>query len=132
MASSILYAVNSTTQPTVATGTVVNFGVPVRRYGSLIQLSGGNVEISGMGYYNIDVSVDILGTAAGTLLIQVYKDGVLVPGAIATRTTGDGSNYTVTIPTVVRQKCCCSTTITVVASGVASSITNAAIRVEKV
>lgn len=57
MSKSVIYANNSSTQTTVATGSIINFGSIVRRYGCNLNLSGGNVVIDGSGYYDVDVNV---------------------------------------------------------------------------
>ena len=131
MSKSVLYAVNSSTQPFVATGTVVNYGLPVRRYGNNINVSGGNVVVDGIGYYSIDTNLTVTPSGAGTLLVQVYKDGVAIPGANITRTVAADTAYAVTIPAIIRQNCCCDSTITVEFSGVAGNISNAAMVAEK-
>lgn len=125
-----MYAANTSTQAYVATGTTINFGSVVRRYGNNIALSGGNVVVRGAGYYNVDVNIGFTG-AAGTATIQVFKDGVAIPGATATITTAADTNFAVTIPTLIREVCCNESTITVVISGVAGNVVNAAIVVEK-
>ena len=130
MSKALLYAANTSTQAYVATGTVINFGNVVRRYGSNINLSGGNISVNGSGYYNIDAHFTFNG-AAGTATIQLYKDGVAIPGAVATQVESATGTYAVTIPAVIREVCCCESTITAVISGVAGNVTNAAIVVEK-
>lgn len=132
MSNSIVYAENATTQAFVATGTTVNFGNVVRRYGCNTNVIGGNGVINGSGYYIIHSSVNISGTAGGTATIQLYKDGAPIPGSLIRFTTADGVLSAISLPTVaVRQKCCCESTITAVISGVASNIINATILIEK-
>lgn len=131
MSRSILYAANTTAQTTVATGTVIDFGRIVRRYGSNLNLSGGNVTTMGMGYYDFDANVSFTAGGAGTATIQLYKDGTAIPGASATFTTESATRYAITIPFTTRDRCCCESTITAVVSGVAGSVTNAAINVAK-
>lgn len=131
MSKSVLYTANTSTQPFVATGTIVNFGTPVRRYGNNINVSGGNVVVDGIGYYNLDTNLTVEATGAGALLVQVFKDGVAITGASATITVAADTTYAVTIPAIVRENCCCESTITVVVSGVAGNVTNAAMVVEK-
>lgn len=129
MSKSVIYAANTATQDYVATGTVVNFGSIVRRYGGNLGLSGGNIIADGIGYYNADVNLSL--TGAGTISVQVYKDGAPITGAEATITGVADTTYSVTIPCLIRQTCCCESTITVVVSGTTGTITNAAIVVEK-
>lgn len=130
MSRSILYAANLNNQDFVAAGTIINFGNIIRRYGCNLNLSGGNVTIDGAGYYDTDINVTFT-AAAGTVSIQIYKDGVAVPGAEATLTTAATTNYSLTIPAMIRENCCCESIITVVISGAVGTVSNATIKVEK-
>ncbi|MGN0317807.1 MAG: hypothetical protein ACI4E1_07755 [Lachnospira sp.] len=131
MSKSVIYAANSNSQPFVAAGTVINFGSVVRRYGSNLCLSGGNVEVTGAGYYDVDTNFTVTANDAGTLKIQLFIDGVAIPGAVATITTTAATNYAISIPAIVRHTCCCEGTITAVISGATGSVINAAIDVIK-
>lgn len=116
----------------VVAGDRVNFGDIVRRYGCSVNMSGGNVSVTQEGYYDIDTSVTFVAGAAGVVTVTLLKDGVIIPGAVASVTVADADTVTVnTPPCTIRQKCCCESAITAVISGVAGSITNATIRVEK-
>ena len=130
MSKSVLYAANTSTQAFAATGTVINFGSIVRRYGDNLALSGGNVVARGCGYYDIDTNITFNG-AAGTVVVQIYKDGVPIPGATTSTTIAANVNAQVSIPAIIREVCCNESTITVVISGVAGNVINAAIDVEK-
>lgn len=130
MSKSILYSYNGTAQAVAAAGTTINFGTIVRRYGDLV-LSGGNPTIKSAGYYMVDTNIDFTPSAGGTMSIKVYSNGAEVPGAKVIRTVVADTAYAITIPAVVRSICCCETPITVVISGVAGSINNAAIVVHK-
>lgn len=132
MSKSVLYASNTSTQEVVAAGSSIDFGSIIRKYGSNLSLSGGNVVVKGDGYYNIDTVLTINTSTAGTVNIQVFRDGVPISGAEATSTVDINGIYTISIPTLIRQVCCCENIITVLVSGVAATVTNAAIRVEKV
>lgn len=130
MSKSIIYAVNSNTQTTNATGSIVSFGSIVRRYGCNLDLSNGNVIIKGAGYYDLDTNFSITPSSTGTLTIQLFKDGTPISGAKAViATTGDA--IAVSIPAIVRSTCECESTITAVFTGVATTVTNAAIDVIK-
>ena len=130
MSKSVLYAVNSTPQNYIANGTVINFGSIVRRYGQNLELSGGNVIVQGAGYYSVDINIGFT-SAAGDVTVQVYKDGVAIQGAMAIVTAAATTSYSLTIPALIRETCDCESTITVVISGTAGTINNAAIVVEK-
>ena len=131
MSKSVIYAVNSNSQPFVDTGTTISFGDVVRRYGSSLCLSGGNVEIKDAGYYDIDTNFSVLATTGGTLKIQLFADGVAIPGAVINATVVAATTYAFSIPAIVRHTCCCEKTITAVISGVAGNVINAAIDVIK-
>lgn len=130
MSKSVLYASNTSSQ-TLSTGDVINFGSIVRKYGCNCNLSGGNVIVSGTGYYNIDTIFTLTASAAGNAVITLYKDGVAIPGGIATFTMTAGDLCAVSIPAMIRQSCCCDSTITAVLTGIAGTMNNAAIIVEK-
>lgn len=131
MSKSTLYAVNSNDQ-VLTDGATVNFGNVVRRYGCHCNLSGGNAYVKGCGYYAISVNVTANATAAGTLSMTLYKDGVAIPGAVVSKTVAAGSIYNAALSNVIiRQTCDCEDVITAVISGTGATITNAAITVEK-
>ena len=131
MANSLLYGVNNSAQMVIV-GDRVNFGSPVRRYGKNITMSGGEVNVRGDGYYNIDASVTFVAGAAGIATVTLLRDGAVIPGASASLTVADASTYTINIPSsAIRQKCCGESTITAVISGVIGTITEASIRVAK-
>jgi hypothetical protein len=132
MSKSVLYAVNTAAQTIPATGAIINFGSAVRRYGCNLNASGGNVEISGCGYYDIDANVTFTAAAAGAAVIQLFMDGVAVTGAKATITIGAANEaQTVNIPALARMTCDCTSTLTAVISGLAGTVTNAAIVAER-
>lgn len=131
MSRSALYAANTAAQ-NLSIGSIVNFGNPVRRFGCNVNLSGGNVALNGTGYYDVDVSITFADTAAGTAVFTLLKDGVAVPGATATITTGTGSTvHSISIPAIVRNTCCKGSVLSVAVTGVAVNVSGAAIVVEK-
>lgn len=131
MSKSLLYGVNRTPQ-TIVVGDRVNFGSIVRRYGCNLNLSGGEVLVTGEGYYDVDASITFVAGAAGIATITLLKDGSVIPGAGASATVADGDTVTLVVPpSVIREKCNCESTITAVISGVIGVINNATIRVVK-
>lgn len=131
MSKSVLYAVNRTPQ-VIVIGDRVNFGQIVRRYGCGINMTGGEVFVTSEGYFNVDASVTYVAGAAGIVTVTLLRDGAIIPGASASATVADGDTVTLTIPSsVIREKCCCESTITAVITGVIGSVTNATIRVVK-
>lgn len=131
MSKSVLYAANTNPQTVVAAGSVINFGSIIRRYGCNCNLSGSNATVEGTGYYAVDTNVTFTGAAASTVVVQLYKDGVAIPGAVATSSIAANGIGSVTIPTIVRERCCVESTITAMISGLAGTVTNASIRVIK-
>lgn len=130
MSKSVLYAANSNAQTTSETGSIINFGSIVRRYGCGLKLSGGNVIIEDSGYYNIDTNFTVTPSSAGTLIIQLFQDGNAIPGAKVTL-SATVNTVAVSIPAIVREKCCCESTITAMFIGVDTTVNNASITVEK-
>lgn len=131
MANSLLYGVNNAPQ-VVIVGDRVNFGSPVRRYGKNITMSGGEVNVRGEGYYNVDASVTLVAGAAGIATVTLLRDGAVIPGASASLTVADAGTYTIVVPpSAIREKCCGEATITAVISGVIGTISKATIRVTK-
>lgn len=128
--NSLLYAANTIAQ-TLTAGQYIGFGVPVRRYGRNIQMSGGNVTIDGEGYYPIIANVTGIAAAAGIVSVQLYENGVPIPGAIASATVAADDTFAVAIPTAVRIKCCEEKVVTAQLLTVGAEITNASILVEK-
>lgn len=128
---SALFAANTNDQ-TLAIGNVINFGSIVRRFGCNCNLSGGNATIQGSGYYDINTNFTFTASTAGTVIITLYKDGTQIPGAISTTTVVADSIYSINISAIVREACCCESTITAVLSGTTGTINNAAIILEKI
>lgn len=131
MSKSLLYGVNRTPQ-TIVVGDRVNFGTIVRRYGCNLNMSGGEVLVTGEGYYDLDASITFVAGAEGIATITLLKDGSVIPGASASQTVAVGDTITlVTPPSAIREKCGCESTVTAVISGVIGVINNATIRVTK-
>lgn len=131
MSKSILYAVSSVAQSVVSTGSNITYGTLVRKAGCNVGLSGGNVVTKGEGYYDIYTNLTLTATAAGTAIVQLSKDGVIIPGALAEFTTAENSTYAVSIPCVVRNSCCCESSVVVNVSGVSGTVVNASIEVKR-
>ena len=131
MSKSAMYAANTSGQ-SVAAGGNISFGNIIRRFGCNVNLSGSDVTLRGAGYYDIDAEFVVTASAAGTAAITLYKDGTAIPGAVASFTAATDSVYCISIPALVRTFCCTQSTITAVLTGVAGTISNAAIRVSKI
>ena len=133
---SALYAAMQT--PTaVAVDGVIPLGSLIRRYGCDLSLNGNAVNIAGgnqsAGYYDVDASVTVTPTAAGTVTITLYKDGVAVPGATASAAGAAGAPVVLAFPALVRQVCCAAgSALTLVLTGAAATVNHVALRVQRI
>lgn len=129
---SAIYAAMQT--PTgVAAGSVIPLGSLIRRYGSDIELNGNSVNLTGAGYYDVDASISVAPIAAGTVTATLFQNGVAVPGASASAALAEGTVSDLNITALVRQVCCAAgSALTLVLTGAASTISNVALRVQRV
>lgn len=127
---SALFANNSTDQ-TVNAGGTISFGNALRRYGQDIFAIGGAVEVH-PGYYDIDTNFTVTAGGAGTLVVSLLKDGVVIPGANASITTVNDTIYTIAIPAIVRNMCPAGGVITANVTGVNATVNNASIVVKRI
>jgi len=134
MSKSAIYVANTTTQEVPVDG-LINPGNTVRRFGCNIRQINDSINLSGVGYYDLDASFTVAPTAEGEVTITALRDGTVIPGATATETAAAaGDSVNLSISALVREYCpCCdsSSTVTFVLSGVASSITNVSIVIKK-
>ena len=129
--SAIYTAMQTPTE--VAVNGVIPLGSLIRRYGCDISLNGNAVNIVGKGYYDIDVSITVSPTAAGTVTATLIKDGVVVPGATASANAAAGAPVALAFPALVRQACCASSSaLSLVLTGAASTVSNVALRVQRI
>lgn len=105
MCKSVLYTA-MTTGTVVASGGIIPLGSVLRQYGRNCQLYGNSVLLKGSGYYDVKSTITFTpaSTTADTYTVQLYKDGVEVPGAVATVTTG--VEATLPLTAVLRTQCC--------------------------
>ena len=133
MGKSLIQTVNQSSQ-VVAANSIIDLGSVIRRFGCNLRLNGNAVEVSGEGYYKIDCNVTLAPTAAGTVTVAVYKNGVALTGATASGSvTTAGNPVTLPLQTTIREGCGCDggTALTVVLVSGASTVSNVALRVEK-
>lgn len=117
----------------VAVDGVIPLGSLIRRYGCDISLNGNAVNLSGAGYYDVDASITVAPTAAGTVTATLVKDGVAIPGATASAAAAAGAPTVLSIPALVRQACCAAgSALTLVLTGAAATVTNVALRVQRI
>ena len=84
----------------------LELGTVRRRFGRNIQLSGNGILLEGEGYYKPDVTVTITAATAGTYTVQLYQDGVAVPGATQSVTAAADGVISFSFPSLVRLQCC--------------------------
>ena len=121
------------TPTAVAVDGVIPLGSLIRRYGCDVALNGNAVNITGAGYYDVDASVTVSPAAAGAVTVTLYKDGVAVPGATASETAAANGTVDLNIPALVRQVCCAAgSALTLVLTGVAATVDNVALRVQRI
>lgn len=121
------------TPTAVAVNGVIPLGSLIRRYGCDVSLNGNAVNITGTGYYDVDTSVTVAPTAAGTVTATLVRNGVPIPGATASASAAAGAPVVLAFPALVRQACCASgSALTLVLSGAAATVSNVAFRVQRI
>lgn len=133
MSKSLIQTVNQSSQ-VVAANSIIDLGSVIRRFGCNCRLNGNAIEVDGEGYYTIDANVTLAPTAAGTVTVALYKNGVALTGATASGSvTTAGNPVTLPIQATIREGCCCDggVALTLVLVAGASTVTNVAVRVEK-
>ncbi len=116
---------------------ILPLGSIIRRYGCDANLNGNAVNIYGgrenAGYYDVDASVTVAPTAAGTVTVTLVKDGVPIPGATASAAAAAGAPTVLSFPALVRQPCCASgSALSLVLTGAAATVNNVALRVQRI
>ena len=132
MSRSLIQTSNTTTSNVTANGTI-QLGSVLRRFGCNCRLNGNKVEVEGTGYYTVTGTVTLQPEAAGAVSVALYENNVAVPSAVATGTAAAiGDDVTLTIVTTVRETCCeGASSLALVLTEGASTITNVSMRVEK-
>lgn len=121
------------TPTAVAVDGVIPLGSLIRRYGCDISLNGNAINLSGAGYYDVDASITVAPTAAGTVTATLVKDGVAIPGATASAAAAAGAPTVLSFPALVRQACCTAgSALTLVLTGAAATVNNVALRVQRI
>lgn len=130
---STLYARNTTAQ-LLAVGDVINPGYSVRKTGTAIHICNDAVVVSGEGGYRFTAAFIAAPTAAGTITVTAYENGVAIPGATASATAGAGELATLPLVFTVSKYCPKNdrSVITFVVSGAAGTVSNVSLNVDKV
>lgn len=133
MSKSLIQTTNQSSQ-SVAAGSIITLGSVSRRFGCNLRLSGNGIEVEGEGYYEIDSVVSLAPTAAGSVTVALYENGVQIPGAIAYGSVSTANNpITLPIEATIRKGCGCTgaSTITAVLVTGPSTINNISVRITK-
>lgn len=136
MSKSAIYTANTTITSGIISGSTLPLGTTIRRFGCNAQLSGNGILLNGQGYYDVDVAITLAPSALDTLTVQLYKDGVPVPGAVATVTAAAGVMVAAPINALVRLQCCNTSStltlgVTAETDGTTITVENLAVVVEK-
>lgn len=126
MSKAVLYAANSSTQ-TLNSGSTVNLGTPIHGFGhtccnKTIDVVGGNLTFRAGGLYTINVSATVTGSAAGTVTLTIYQDGVATASLAATNVAAANEAANISLVTAVNVNRCTTSTVTIVATTTAGTI----------
>ena len=126
-----IYTANTGAQA-LQIGSVLSLGSIIRRFGCGVNLNGNGIVIDREGYYDVDASITATAAAAGTVTATLLRDGVAVPGAIASATAAAAGTVALPVIGMVKQQCGDSGhTLTLQLSGTAATINNVALKVIK-
>lgn len=130
--NSLIYMITPTTA-TVESGGVLPLSTIARRRNRSISSETDSVLLGAPGYYKVTATVTFTAPEAGTVTVQLRKDGVAVPGITAstTITTADTEVRTLTLSGIVRVPCCGdAVSLSLVNTGVAITTSNISFDVE--
>lgn len=129
MSKAALYAINST-QQTLTDGGSVDLGNPVHGFGNTgcgccqktIDVSGNNLTLRDGGMYGIVISATVTASAAGTVTLRAFQDGVAfgVPQAVTIAAANDAAPVIMNLGP--RVTCNGSSIITLVATTTAGNV----------
>lgn len=119
---------NSSSQTLSATTptTLILQGTTVTDSGCSLTINGSGIRVNKSGLYHFSADVTVNPTAAGTAVIQLYKDGIALPCAVSAVTAATDTIFTTHVETDLCLNACCASNpvITLVVSGVAGTVTN--------
>lgn len=119
---------NNTSQPFAITNTtLVLLGEKTVNSGVSASVENTSIRIihSGLFHVSFDIALDTTATAAGTVTLQLYNNGIAMPETLTQRTLTPNAIVTAHIETDIEANiCCCNTkpVITLVASGIAGNV----------
>ena len=128
----------NTTSQAIATNGLLDFTTDRILTGCTATRNGQTFQLNKPGYYYVTFNaVAAATTTIGELTVELYNNGVAVPGAEASYTTttaGDNSNYAFSTIIRVLPSCCVvdnTARLTVVNTGVDATYTNVNINITK-
>ena len=128
----------NTTSQAIATNGLLNFTTDRILTGCTATRDGQTFQLNKPGYYYVTFNaVAAATTTVGELTVELYNNGVAVPGAEASYTTttaGDNANYAFSTIIRVPPSCCVvnnTARLTVVNTGVDATYTNVNINITK-
>lgn len=143
----LIGAKNSTNQ-TLLTNGLVDFGAVYRKFCKkdcgvkTFDFTSNSVSLQKSGIYQVTITAIVSAPTAGDVTLQLYENGVAIPGAIATETitTATTEFHTLTIDhfilvdndCVLGQATTLAKSLSLVNVGVGSTITNVVIDIVKV
>lgn len=143
-----IIATKNTATQALATGDAVNFGITYRRYDDgnncgvkAYTNNSTSITLNQSGMYHIIIDVIISAPAAGDVTLQLAENGVLIPGAIMTETITTATtefhtaslNYEILVDStrLLCQNAIIPQTITLINTGIASTVTNVLVHIDK-
>ena len=126
------------TSQDVATNGLITFTTDRILTGCTVTRNGSTFQLNKPGYYYVTLNADAAATEAlGVLSIELYSNGVAVPGVKASSTTtvaGNIDNYAFAAIIRVPPSCCVIdniTRLTVMNTGVPATVSNVNINITK-
>lgn len=136
MSKSLIQTANTSTQavsPTTTSPAFVSLGNVVRRYGCNLRLNGNSIEQTGSGYFEIEGTITVAPTAAGTVTVALFENGEVLAGSLVSGSVSTANNP-VTLPlcgTTRNCGCECASSIAVGVIAGAGNVLNVSLRDQK-
>lgn len=144
----LLLGVRNLAEQDLEVGEIVNLGSAYRRYVkkdygvSTFTFNGTSLTLNRGGIYHVTATAIVSAPVAGVVTLSLFSNGVAIPGAITseTITTADTELRTMVIDTyvLVDNNCVLGTSsttaqnLTLVNTGVASTVSNVVVNIDKV
>ena len=122
----LLYVTTTGTTAVAANG-LIPFSTIARRRGCALDLENNSILLKKPGYYKVSGTITFTAPAAGVVSIQAQKSGTAIPGLLTGATVTTAATQVITLPIegIVRVLCCDgSSTLTLLNTGVAITLTN--------